>query len=200
MKKLIFAISIIVSFIISTSFVSCSYRAPYNDFEPYNSEKNTNKNYKLSNSKRDKIIDKLAQNDIQYFSYGDTKTLIIPTDRFYMENSQKFNQLCYHTFDNIVTLLKSYPNSQIIVAGFEDNIGYSIKKQKLSQARSEEMITFLWANGIKSGNLKAQGFRKSFPISSNKSVHGSAQNRRIEIQWKDIYLNNTNNCCHQRTK
>ena len=79
--------------------------------------------------------------------------------------------------------MKLYPQSPIYVAGFTDNVGSPKQKKRLSQAQAETMLTFLWSNGIRSMQLKAEGYGDKNTIADNYVVHGSADNRRIEIQW-----------------
>jgi len=129
------------------------------------------------------IIKELQKCDIEYLQYGDTNTLIVPTDKYFMFNSPRLNQLLYPGLMNIIRLLKSYPASPVYVAGFTDNVGSRQHKKLLSQAQAETMLSFLWANGINAQRLKAEGYGDKNDISDNQIIHGSAQNRRIEIQW-----------------
>lgn len=134
------------------------------------------------NSKR-KIIKDLSRQDIQYVEYGDTMTLIIPTDKYFMFHSPRINELCFPGLNTVVRLLKLYPYSPIYVAGFTDNVGSRRHKRLLSQAQAETILTFLWANNIQAYRLKAEGYGDKNTIADNNLIHGSAQNRRIEIQW-----------------
>jgi len=127
----------------------------------------------------------LQKNDIQFVQYGDTMVLIVPTDHYYEFNSPKLNELCFEGLNNIVKLLKLYKCSIVNVAGFTDNVGSRRHKKLLSQARAETMLTFLWANDINARRLSAEGFGDKFDIGDNHLIHGSAYNRRIEIQWEN---------------
>lgn len=129
------------------------------------------------------LIAELQKHDIQYVEYGDRMSVIVPIDKYFLFNSSKFNESQYVGLNTLIKLLQSYPNSVIYVAAFTDNVGKTATKIKLSQAQAETMLTFIWANGFKAQQLQAQGFGDYFPISDNSSVHGSAQNRRLEIQW-----------------
>jgi outer membrane protein OmpA-like peptidoglycan-associated protein len=129
------------------------------------------------------ILHELHKSDIQYEQYGDTHTLIVPTDRYFLFNSPRLNELCYPGLVLIIKLLRFYPESVIYVAGFTDNIGSRYHKKMLSQARAETMLTFLWANNIHAKRLNAEGYGDKHTVSDNKIIHGSAQNRRLEIQW-----------------
>lgn len=129
------------------------------------------------------IIRELQKQDIQYVSYGDTMSLIIPTDKYFLINSPRLREVYYPGLNNIVRLLKNYPNTPFYVAGFTDDVGTRKHQQLMSQAQADAIITFLWANGIKSYQLKAEGYGSNYAVSDNFLIHGSAQNRRVEIQW-----------------
>ena len=131
------------------------------------------------------LIKELQSQDIQFVAYGNTMTLIVPTDRYFVFNTPKLDDINYQGLNTIVTLLKYYPNSHIYVAGFTDNIGNRHHRNKLSQAQAETMLTFLWANGIPARKLQAAGYGKAHDIGDNHWIHGSAYNRRLEIQWTD---------------
>lgn len=129
------------------------------------------------------IIKELEDQCVQYVQYGDTRTLLVPTDKYFLYGSPRLNELAYPGLANIVKLLSFYPQSTVFVAGFTDDIGSKTRKQKLTQAQAEAMLTLLWANGIKAELLHAQGYGDLHPIGDNNLIHGSAFNRRLEIQW-----------------
>jgi len=135
------------------------------------------------------VIDNLIKEDIQFIQYGDTMTLIVPTDHYYLFNSAQLNDICYAGLNDIIRLLRFYPKSHIYVAGFTDNVGTRSHKNILSQAQAETMVGFLWANHISAECLTAQGYGDHFSIGDNTLIHGSAYNRRIEIQWSAKPLN-----------
>jgi outer membrane protein OmpA-like peptidoglycan-associated protein len=129
------------------------------------------------------LLKELQAQNIMYIQYGDTMTLVIPTDRYFLFNSSELNDVCYPGLNNIAKFLQDYPQSTVYVAGFTDNVGSRHHKKRLSQAQAETMLTFLWANGIKAQLLHAEGYADQHDVGDNKWIHGSAYNRRIEIQW-----------------
>lgn len=137
----------------------------------------------LAKSTKHGIIRDLEKEDIQFVQYGDTMTLIVPTDQYFMFNSARLNELNYKGLYDIIRLLKLYPQGPVYVAGFTDNVGSRVSRNKMSQAQAETMMTYLWANGIPAQRLKAEGYGDKNDVSDNTIIHGSAQNRRIEIQW-----------------
>lgn len=132
------------------------------------------------------LLNEIQHQDIQYIKYGDTITLLVPTDRYFQFNSPLLNDICYPGLNNIVKLLKYSPQSPVYVAGFTDDVGSRHHKRMLSQARAETMLTFLWANDIHAQRLRAEGYADQHDVGDNHLIHGSAYNRRIEIQWQDI--------------
>ena len=129
------------------------------------------------------LLKAIKDEDIQYTQYGNTITLLIPTDRYFIFDSPQLNDICFPGLNNVVRLLSYYPDSPIFVAAFTDDVGSRYHKKMLSQARAETMLTFLWANGIHAQRLRAEGYGDKHDIGDNKLIRGSAYNRRIEIQW-----------------
>lgn len=129
------------------------------------------------------ILKQLYRYNIQYVQYGDLNTLIIPTDKYYEFNSPKLNDVNYPGLILTAKLLQHYENCPIYVAAFSDNIGSDKHKEKLSQARAETMVGFLWANNIDAKRFHAEGYGDKYAIGDNDTMHGSAYNRRIEVQW-----------------
>lgn len=129
------------------------------------------------------ILTDLQADDIQFVQYGDTMTLVIPTDHYFLPNSATLNETCFKGLNDIIRLLRLYPCHHYYVAAFTDNVGSPRHKQQRSQAQAEAMITFLWANGIPALALKAEGHADHHTIGDDHWIRGSAYNRRIEIQW-----------------
>jgi len=136
----------------------------------------------LRQTSKKKLIAELEMQDIQYVTYGDTITLVIPTDKFFVFDTPRLSEICYPGLNNIIRLIRLTPCTTIYVAAFTDNVGSRYHKKMLSQARAEAMLTFLWANDIAAQRLHAQGYEDKFTIGDNHLIHGSAYNRRLEIQ------------------
>ncbi|HVT63366.1 MAG TPA: OmpA family protein [Legionellaceae bacterium] len=162
---------------ITYTLVGC-FKPPFNEFQKPPTD------IRLYRSTKKYVIKQLEKQDIQYVEYGDTMTLIVPTDHYFVKGSAELNDICYAGLNNIIKLLKMYPKSRVYVAAFTDDVGSTGRLQKhRSQARAESMLTFLWANGIPAKHLHAQGYGDLYPIGDNHLIHSSAYNRRIEIQW-----------------
>lgn len=168
---------------------SClQYQPPFNNFQPDKldssaCEKPTFHSRAERNTIARTTIRHLGAEAIQFVQRGDRMTLIVPTDKYYLFNSPDFDDTEFNGLNNIAKLIRLFPCSKIIVAGFSDNVGKRSLQDRLSKARAETMITFLWAKGVPAQRLTAQEFGARFPVGDNKIIHGTAYNRRIEIQW-----------------
>jgi chemotaxis protein MotB len=85
------------------------------------------------------------------------------------------------------TVLKDFPDKQVHVAGYTDNVAITGGLQKkfpsnkeLSDARANSAAQALRDGGV-SANLEAAGYGDSNPIATNTTATGRAKNRRVEI-------------------
>ena len=83
--------------------------------------------------------------------------------------------------NQILNVLKKYPNSRFRIEGHTDSIGKRAKNMILSQNRADAVEVYLIQGGIDAGRLESQGFGPDRPIASNKNKKGRELNRRVEI-------------------
>ena len=84
--------------------------------------------------------------------------------------------------DNIAEILKAYPNVSLKVGGYTDNVGKEASNVKLSAARATNVVKALVGKGIAATRLEAEGYGSQFPVGSNDTEEGRAQNRRIAVR------------------
>ncbi len=85
------------------------------------------------------------------------------------------------TLNMIVKVMTENPDVKFEVDGHTDNSGAAAHNATLSQQRAEAVKAQLIAMGIDGGRLSAKGFGDSKPISSNATIEGKANNRRVEF-------------------
>ena len=83
--------------------------------------------------------------------------------------------------NQIINVLKKYPNSRFRIEGHTDSVGKKAKNMILSQNRADAVKVYLIQGGIDAGRLESQGFGPEKPIASNKNKKGRELNRRVEI-------------------
>ncbi|MGY0391110.1 OmpA family protein [Bizionia sp. KMM 8389] len=82
---------------------------------------------------------------------------------------------------DIIAILKEYPNAKFTVEGHTDSVGSESLNMKLSDSRALSVKDYLTSNGIDAFRLSSKGFGESKPIDTNKTRAGRANNRRVEI-------------------
>jgi outer membrane protein OmpA-like peptidoglycan-associated protein len=78
-------------------------------------------------------------------------------------------------------LVKSSPESKIVVEGHTDSQGRASDNQELSLARAQSVRDYLVSRGIAADRISAQGLGSTRPVATNKTPEGRADNRRVEI-------------------
>ena len=103
------------------------------------------------------------------------KTILFDTGKstIKFESAEVLNQ--------ILNVLKKYPNSRFRIEGHTDSTGKRAKNMILSQNRADAVKVYLIQGGIDAGRLESQGFGPDRPIASNKNKKGRELNRRVEI-------------------
>ncbi len=84
--------------------------------------------------------------------------------------------------DAIAAILKAYPNVNLKIGGYTDNVGDDAANQKLSQARAESTMKALVDRGTAAGRLEAEGYGEQHPVATNETEEGRQRNRRIDVR------------------
>ncbi|MBR6285074.1 MAG: OmpA family protein [Muribaculaceae bacterium] len=79
------------------------------------------------------------------------------------------------------TSLQNNPQTNVQIYGHTDNTGSLEVNQRLSKARANSVMTYLMNSGISSSRMVSEGYDYQFPVASNDTPEGRAQNRRVEV-------------------
>lgn len=99
----------------------------------------------------------------------------------FSSGSSTISQESFSLLEDLITITKDCPDSQIEVAGHTDNVGDSDKNITLSLDRAQAVLDHFQAAGVSAKRLKAIGYGSSSPISNNGTDEGRKNNRRIEF-------------------
>jgi len=83
--------------------------------------------------------------------------------------------------DKLVTVLNSYPDTNLEIQGHTDSKGTEAYNQTLSEKRASTVSAYLAAKNIASSRLTTKGFGETAPKYDNETEEGRAQNRRVEF-------------------
>jgi OmpA-OmpF porin, OOP family len=85
------------------------------------------------------------------------------------------------TVRDLISILKCYPNTQVLLEGHTDNTGDPDSNKKLSLDRANAIKTLLVQSGVDSSRISTDGWGQEKPIAANESEDGRARNRRTEL-------------------
>lgn len=84
--------------------------------------------------------------------------------------------------ENIHRILQAFPTIQLKIGGYTDNTGSDETNMALSQARAEAVVAAVAALGSAPERMDAEGYGAQFPVATNDTEEGRAQNRRIDVR------------------
>ena len=94
--------------------------------------------------------------------------------------------------DQVAQTLASYQSTFIDVTGHTDSIGTDAVNQRLSEQRAKAVADYLGYQGVNSARVATRGYGKQFPVASNDTEQGRAQNRRVEIKLSPVTTQDLN--------
>lgn len=83
--------------------------------------------------------------------------------------------------DELVKIMKAFPNVDIKIEGHTDNFGIPDKNLRLSFIRAASVKRYLTLAGIDPIRITTEGLGDTKPIADNGTREGMAKNRRIEV-------------------
>lgn len=118
---------------------------------------------------------------------GDALTISLASSLLYDSGQDQLKAGGTDALKRVGGVLKDFPEKQVHVAGYTDNVaikGALLKKfpsnKELSDARANSAAEALKDGGV-SSNLSSAGHGDSNPIASNNTPAGRAKNRRVEV-------------------
>lgn len=81
----------------------------------------------------------------------------------------------------VVDLLQSEPDKQIRIEGHTDSTGDAETNLEISERRANAVLNALVSLGVDEARFTMAGMGEDFPIASNDTEDGRAQNRRVDV-------------------
>ncbi|MBQ4366553.1 MAG: OmpA family protein [Muribaculaceae bacterium] len=96
-------------------------------------------------------------------------------------NKSNLSASAKKSLTQFATSLQNNPQTNVQIYGHTDNIGTRAANEKVSTQRAEEVRKYLVNSGVSNSRLTSEGLAYDYPVASNDSEAGRAQNRRVEI-------------------
>ena len=133
-----------------------------------------------------KLRQTLQGTGVQVQRNGDELKLIMPGNITFASNSADISSGFYPTLNSLVLVFKEFDKNGIDIVGHTDSTGSMELNQNLSNRRAQSVASYLSANGVTPARISAFGAGPNQPIASNASDAGRAQNRRVEINLRQL--------------
>jgi outer membrane protein OmpA-like peptidoglycan-associated protein len=112
---------------------------------------------------------------------GDSLKLIMPGNITFATDSANINDNFYAILDSVGVILSEFHNTSINISGYTDSTGSDTHNQTLSENRANSVASYIVRTGVQHGRIQSRGFGERYPVVSNDTPMGRAQNRRVEI-------------------
>ncbi|MFB9887110.1 OmpA family protein [Balneatrix alpica] len=128
----------------------------------------------------------LESSGVSVVRNGDNINLIMPGNITFATNSEQISPTFYQTLDGVVRVLAKFEKTHLDVIGYTDSKGSFEHNQMLSERRANSVATYLMQSGIPGSRVTSRGLGERYPIASNDTEQGRAQNRRVELQIRPM--------------
>lgn len=91
-------------------------------------------------------------------------------------------QKSYPVLDEVVSVMKQYPEYSLNINGHTDATGDDKMNQALSEKRAKTCYDYLVSKGVATGRIAHAGYGETRPVADNKTAAGREKNRRVEFE------------------
>ena len=137
-------------------------------------------------SQEAKMRQQLQGTGVSVTRNGDSLILNMPGNITFATNQSDVNASFYPVLNSVALVLKEYEKTTIDVVGHTDSTGTMQLNMQLSQARANSVGQYLQGQGVLAARIATQGVGPQYPIASNDTPEGRAQNRRVELILRPI--------------
>ncbi len=118
--------------------------------------------------------------------HGDNITLNMPGNITFGTDQSDIKPSFTETLNSVALVLEKYPKTIIEVAGHTDSTGRESYNQLLSERRADAVAQYLARQGVNMQRIITRGYGEAYPIASNDTAEGRAQNRRVELTLEPL--------------
>lgn len=132
---------------------------------------------------RYETINLLRKHDVIYIRQGNKIRMVLAGDKFFEPASAQIKTSAIPIMVRIADYIETYGNPHITVSGHTDNVGSWKSRLRKSKLMATNVAAYFWAQGIPRRSINIRGYSDNRNVSSNRSIVGSSENRRVEITF-----------------
>ena len=113
---------------------------------------------------------------------GEGIHLVLKEDAIRFDNNKStLTTQAKTNLDKLLPVFNEYPDTNIQIYGYTDNVGRPAYNLTLSEKRAASVKNYLISKGLASTRFKTTGLGIADPIATNDTADGRSQNRRVEF-------------------
>lgn len=132
------------------------------------------------------LRERTAGSGIEVARSGEEIAIKLPSGITFDTNQAVLRPEMRPALDQVAKTLASYQSTFIDVTGHTDATGSDAINQPLSERRAGAVADYLQYQGVQRARMAIRGYGAGFPIASNDTEAGRAQNRRVEIRLSPV--------------
>ncbi|MBE9526022.1 MAG: OmpA family protein [Proteobacteria bacterium] len=133
-----------------------------------------------------KLRQELEATGVSVTRSGNSIILNMPGNVTFDTASSNISADFYRVLNSISLVFNEYEKTYIDIYGHTDSVGDSNYNMGLSQRRADAVSRYIQTRGVLSQRLLTRGMGEDYPVASNNTDQGRAQNRRVEIKLTPI--------------
>lgn len=117
---------------------------------------------------------------------GDEIILNMPGNVTFAFDSADLQPDFFEVLNSVALVLEEYDQTVLVVDGHTDSTGTREYNMDLSRRRADTVGRYLIGQGVDSVRIATYGYGPEYPVASNETEQGRAQNRRVELTLMPI--------------
>jgi outer membrane protein OmpA-like peptidoglycan-associated protein len=133
-----------------------------------------------------RMREEMAGTGVEVVRQGDDLILSMPESITFGFDSSELNPRALGVLDRVGNVARDYPQTMLEITGHTDSVGSAAYNDRLSERRAQAVSSYLGGRGVASHRMMVIGAGMRYPIASNSTEAGRAQNRRVEITFMPV--------------
>lgn len=133
-----------------------------------------------------RLREQLRGSGVSVTRRGDEIILNMPGNITFDFDSAELLPGFYEVLNSVVLVGNEFDKTVLIIDGHTDSTGADAYNLQLSERRAAAVERYLLAQGVAPVRMASYGYGEQYPIASNATDAGRAQNRRVELTLSPI--------------